>query len=322
MKNDKNALYYSKILEYLLDGQTYPIAQLAEHVGLSEKTVRTKIDQLNARLEEGNAGCIRKKQGTGIWLEITQEQKDAISAMLDSEKMDVVADLDARNNQLIGKLLKLNPGELTTISQIAESLYLSPPTVASLMKSLQPWFEKRSLHISAIRNKGVCLVGDEYNYRLAIKDYLLYMMPEAMEALLGNFAAGIDIYRIRRIIVNAENAWRIELADTSFNMAWILACLSLTRRHPEQEHRFKESQEENIQYYVEYSFAESIYQRISREFQVELPGNDIVLMAILLISAKRMNTILDINSEDYTRQYDENLQNLSLIHISEPTRRS
>ena len=126
MKNDKNALYYSKILEYLLDGQTYPIAQLAEHVGLSEKTVRTKIDQLNARLEEGNAGCIRKKQGTGIWLEITQEQKDAISAMLDSEKMDVVADLDARNNQLIGKLLKLNPGELTTISQIAESLYLSP----------------------------------------------------------------------------------------------------------------------------------------------------------------------------------------------------
>jgi len=309
LKNDKNALYYSKILEYLLDGQTYPIAQLAEHVGLSEKTVRTKIDQLNARLEEGNAGCIRKKQGTGIWLEITQEQKDAISAMLDSEKMDVVADLDARNNQLIGKLLKLNPGELTTISQIAESLYLSPPTVASLMKSLQPWFEKRSLHISAIRNKGVCLVGDEYNYRLAIKDYLLYMMPEAMEALLGNFAAGIDIYRIRRIIVNAENAWRIELADTSFNMAWILACLSLTRRHPEQEHRFKESQEENIQYYVEYSFAESIYQRISREFQVELPGNDIVLMAILLISAKRMNTILDINSEDYTRQYDENLQN-------------
>lgn len=302
-------MYYSKILEYLLDGQTYPISQLAEHVGLSEKTVRTKIDQLNAGLKENNAGIIKKKQGTGVWLETTREQKDNVSAMLDSEKIDVVTDLDARNNQLIGKLLKLNTGEITTISQIADSLYLSPPTAAGLMKTVQPWFESRSLEIRAVRNKGVCLVGDEYNYRLAIKDYLLYMMPEAMEALLGSFAAGIDIYRIRRIIVNAENAWRIELTDTSFNMAWILACLSLTRRHPEQEHRFKESQEENIQYYVEYSFAESIYQRISREFQVELPCNDCVLMAILLISAKRMNTILDINSEDYTRQYDENLQN-------------
>ncbi len=302
-------MYYSRILEYLLDGRTYAISQLAEHVGLSEKTVRTKIDQLNERLEEGNAGSIKKKQGTGVWLETTQEQKDAISAMLEFEQVDARTDLDARNNQLIGKLLKLNPGEITTISQIAESLYLSPPTVAGLIKVVNPWFEKRSLFISAVRNKGVCLVGDEYNYRLAIKDYLLYMMPEAMEALLGSFAGGIDIYRIRRIIVNAENAWRIELADTSFNMAWILACLSLTRCHPQQEHRFKESQEENIQYYVEYSFAESIYQRIGREFQVELPVNDIVLMAILLISAKRMNTILDINSEDYTRQYDENLQN-------------
>lgn len=284
-------MYYSRILEYLLDGRTYAISQLAEHVGLSEKTVRTKIDQLNERLEEGNAGSIKKKQGTGVWLETTQEQKDAISAMLEFEQVDARTDLDARNNQLIGKLLKLNPGEITTISQIAESLYLSPPTVAGLIKVVNPWFEKRSLFISAVRNKGVCLVGDEYNYRLAIKDYLLYMMPEAMEALLGSFAGGIDIYRIRRIIVNAENAWRIELADTSFNMAWILACLSLTRCHPQQEHRFKESQEENIQYYVEYSFAESIYQRIGREFQVELPVNDIVLMAILLISAKRMNTI-------------------------------
>lgn len=309
MKKDKNALYYRRILDALLSGQIYPILKLAVLVGVSEKTVRTKINQLNICLEGSSTGYIRKKTGVGVWLEVSSEQKDRIRRFLDSEKMEIALDLGSRNRQLIGKLLKQEAGKIITISQLAQSLYLSAPTVAGMMKDVQPWFQKRRLEIRPVRNRGICLMGDEYNYRLAVKDYLLDVMPDVMEALLGNFAVGIDIYRIRRIIVNAENAWRIELADISFNMVWILVSLSLTRHRPEQEHHFEESQEENIQYYVEYSFAESVYQRISREFQIEPSGNDIVLLAILLISAKRMNTILDINSKDCTRQYDENLRN-------------
>lgn len=308
MKKEKDLFYYRKILNCLLDGQTCSISQLTRQVALSEKTVRTKVDQLNDWLAQRDAGRIRKKQGTGVWLDATAEEQNQIRAILEMVDEEVAPDLEVRNRQLIGKLLRLKSGEVITVAQLADSLYLSPPTIANMLKAVQPWFEKRSLKIRSIRNKGISLIGDEYNYRIAIKDYLLTIMPEAMEALLANFAAGIDIYRIRRIIVNAENAWRIELADSSFNMAWILTCLSLTRNYPEGEHRFKENEEENIQYYVEYSFAESIYQRIENEFQVELPVSDIVLLAILLISAKRINTILDINSEDYARQYDESLQ--------------
>lgn len=308
MKKEKDLFYYRKILNCLLDGQTCPISQLTRQVALSEKTVRTKVDQLNDWLAQRDAGRIRKKQGIGVWLDATAEEQNQIRAILEMVDEEVAPDLEVRNRQLIGKLLRLKLGEVITVAQLADSLYLSPPTIANMLKAVQPWFEKRSLMIRSIRNKGISLIGDEYNYRIAIKDYLLTIMPEAMEALLANFAAGIDIYRIRRIIVNAENAWRIELADSSFNMAWILTCLSLTRNYPEGEHRFKENEEENIQYYVEYSFAESIYQRIENEFQVELPVSDTSLLAILLISAKRINTILDINSEDYARQYDESLQ--------------
>ncbi|MGL5436550.1 MAG: BglG family transcription antiterminator [Lachnospiraceae bacterium] len=310
MKKDKNALYYSRILDCLLDGQTCQVRQLADNVGLSEKTIRTKINQINDWLEQEDLGKVLKKQGTGIWLEASDAQLEKLKTILREDEYSAVsAVFEGRNRQLLGKLLRLKSGEIITMQRLADSLYLSPPTVSNILKELTPWFEKRSLKISSVRNKGISLDGDEYNYRIAIKDYLIYMMPEVMPALLGNYAAGVDIYRIRRIIVNAENAWRIELADNSFNMAWILTCLSMTRNHPEGEHKFPESQEEDIQHYVEYSFAESIYQRLEREFQVELSKSDIVLLAILLISAKRMNTILDINSENYARQYDQNLQN-------------
>lgn len=49
--------------------------------------------------------------------------------------------------------------------------------------------------------------------RIAIRDYMMEMMPEVLEALLGTFAPGVDVARIRQIVVEAENAWRIELAD-------------------------------------------------------------------------------------------------------------
>ena len=91
---------------------------------------------------------------------------------------------------------------------MADSLYLSPPTVGGLLKVVADWFEERHLEVTSIRSKGICLEGDEYNLRIAIRDYMMEMMPEVLEALLGTFAPGVDVARIRQIVVEAENAWR------------------------------------------------------------------------------------------------------------------
>ena len=119
--------------------------------------------------------------------------------------------LNSSNKQLIGKLLKLKPGEITTLQYMADSLYLSAPTVGRLLREVSYWFEERGLRIVSMRSKGICLMGNEYSFRMAIRDYMMDMMPEAWEALLGTFAPRIDYARIRRIIVEAENAWRYGL---------------------------------------------------------------------------------------------------------------
>lgn len=307
MKEDKNALYNNRILTCLLTGEIYTIQQIADNVGLSEKTVRTKMTQLNDWLESESLGRIERKQGTGIWLELDEGQKKTLKDQLENSKdLDSVARLDNRNKQLIGKLLKLKPGETTTLQQLADSLYLSAPTVGGLLKDVSYWFEERNLQITSIRSKGVCLTGDEYNFRIAIKDYMMNMMPEVMEALLGTFAPGVDVARIRRVVVEAENAWRIELADNSFKMVWIMTCLSMARSHLEGKAVFVTA-EENIQHYNEYSFAESIYQRIEKTYKMQISENDIRLLAILLLTAKKLKGFEDFNEADYTKQYDKDL---------------
>jgi len=281
--------------------------QIAANVGLSEKTVRTKIDQMNRWLTQHDMGRIEKKQGTGIWLEMDERQWKNLQAYLDrGQSLDSAVQPDDRRKQVIGKLLKLKSGQTTTLAQLADSLYLSAPTIGGLLREVSPWFEERSLKIASIRSKGVCLVGDEYNFRIAIKDYIIELMPEVMEALLASYAPGIDISRIRRIVLEAENAWRVELADTSFKMVWIMACLSMARRRLGDKAVFS-TREENIEHYNEYSFAESIYQRIEQAYEIKISDDDTVLLAVLLLSARKLKNFSSIQDTDYARQYDRDL---------------
>jgi len=282
LKEDKIALYNNKILQCLINGETYTILQLADNVGLSEKTVRTRMKQLDEWLEAEGLGKIEKRPGTGIWLELDGRQRKILEGRLEQGE-DPAGDLDNRNIQLIGKLLKMKPGEVVTLQQLADSLYLSPPTVSNLLKDIRSWFEERNIKITAVRNKGICLIGKEYSFRIAIKDYMLDMLPEIMEALFGTYASGVDAARIRRMVVEAENASNMH--------------------------------EENIQRYNEYSFAESIYQRIGREYQINLTEDDTVLLAVLLLSAKKLKTFTDVSDEDYAMQYDKNLEHFVKLVI-------
>ena len=72
MKQNKNTLYNNQILKCLMTGDTFTTQQIADNVGLSEKTVRTRINQLNDWLVEQGLGRIERKQGTGIWLELEE----------------------------------------------------------------------------------------------------------------------------------------------------------------------------------------------------------------------------------------------------------
>lgn len=307
MKQDKDALYNSRIINCLLEGGTYTTFAVADNVGLSEKTVRTRINQINDWMIRENLGRICKKQGAGVWLEADEEQKKRLRANLTADnRLLPAAQLDNRNKQLIGKLLKLKAGEITTLQQLSDSLYLSPPTVGRLVKDVSYWFEERNLKVESLRSKGIRLTGDEYGFRIAIRDYMMEMMPEVMEALMGTFAPGVDTARIRRIIVEAENAWRIELADDSFKMAWIMTCLSLARRQTAGQ-TFYRTNRDDIQNYNEYSFAESIYQRIERVYQIQISEEDVMLLAVLLLTAKKIKNFANLQGEDFTKKYDKDL---------------
>ena len=71
-----------KILELLLNTETVTVAWLSQEIGISEKSVRTKIDIVDVFLQENGLGTIQKKRHFGIWLEANEEQRFQIHQII------------------------------------------------------------------------------------------------------------------------------------------------------------------------------------------------------------------------------------------------
>ena len=67
MKQNKNTLYNNQILKCLMTGDTFTTQQIADNVGLSEKTVRTRINQLNDWLNRDWDGSSESREQEYGW---------------------------------------------------------------------------------------------------------------------------------------------------------------------------------------------------------------------------------------------------------------
>lgn len=81
MKEAKKQYYNTEILNCLIDGDVVSTQQIADAVGMSEKSIRNKIFDINEYLQE-RYGNHQKKPRVGMWLECTEEQKQKLQSVL------------------------------------------------------------------------------------------------------------------------------------------------------------------------------------------------------------------------------------------------
>lgn len=81
MKRSKEKFYMKQILGCIMDGEIMATGKIAKEVGLSEKSVRNKLDELDDFLTQNNLGIIQRKPRVGIWLEISEEKKRKIGSL-------------------------------------------------------------------------------------------------------------------------------------------------------------------------------------------------------------------------------------------------
>ena len=152
-----------KIANYLQDGQYHTAFWLAVQLNISDKTVRSRLTEL----EEAMQKCIRieRKARMGVRMEVLNPEEYHRQMTEYGEKVIPVSS-DERVNYIIKRFCS-ESGYLK-LDDLAEEMYISRNTISADLKKVSQQLSSYSLFLESKPGYGIHLVGNEGNKRKAL----------------------------------------------------------------------------------------------------------------------------------------------------------
>lgn len=182
MKKDKNIL----ILNHLSTTEYTTSSAIAIALGLSSRTIRTALKELDVILHKHGARLITKPH-YGTMLDIFDY--NAYNTFYQQENallMNTIQPVDPyeRIDYLI--TLFLNNNDYILLDDLSETLYISRNSLTNDLKKVREYFCKFSLTIINKPNYGLKLTGKESNFRLCMlnRELTYHSQPKQYNTLL------------------------------------------------------------------------------------------------------------------------------------------
>lgn len=312
MRRSKDKFYKKQIFDCLMDGKIVSAGKIAREVGLSEKSVRNKLDGMNEFLLQNNLGEIRRKPRVGIWLEATNEQKGQIQAILGRREKYQVGNYDPeeRMTETLKLFFNLRPWQTLTTQKLSEKLYLSVPTMLKVLKECEEWLNQYHIILVNERGKGYRLKSQENEYRVALKNLIMDKSDvEDIRANISYFFPNIDVRAVEKCIIQTENEWKYRFTDDSYYEILIYCCLAYKRKELEIPLVSDYYQEELkiLKKYTEYAFTVAIFEKLEEVFHVHFLSEDILFLSIQILCSKFIGISEVEVTLEQVKKYDNKL---------------
>lgn len=267
---------------------------LAVAIGVSSRTIRNDMKDLNRALEDHGASVV-SEIGQGYYLKIEDQEKFlAFQNEMEEQKREkdfkniIPSEPEDRVKYIISKLLlSILNGRKEKIEffDLEEELFISTSTLKKDFRNIDKVLKPYDLKISITKKDGVKIVGDEAKIRYCISEYLLDV---------------ISVYNLR-------------LTDLAFKNVLIHSLIMLKRFARQKSVTYEENDIKTFEKKVEFECAQEIIKRIQQDFEVDL-GNEVYYLTQHLISSQRF--LIDDPKEDY--EYKNEIEKI-LIKIKEET---
>lgn len=292
-----------------MDGKIVSTQCIAESVGLSEKSIRNKLSNINDYLQENQLGIINKKPRVGIWLEMNQQQKEKLqSYLMNNTSVSVSYDEKERVIETLKILFKLRPWETISTQKLSDLLYLSAPTVLKVIKECETWLIPYKIKLINERNKGFRLQCRENEYRVALKNII--MKDQHIEVIKKNieyFFSNLDTKLIQKSIIETENEWSYRFTDESFYEILIYCCIAYQRKDIQTPFLEGEAEFEILQRYNEYPFTVAIFKKLQDKFHILFSNEDVLFLTIQMMCSKFIGVSALEETLEQVKKYDNKL---------------
>lgn len=292
-----------RILELLITGNYITASCLAEELGCSSKTVRTRVRELNDEFQNFSQYkiSIESKPRFGFRLssekEVTMDELGQILG-LDQEK-NIPVTLGERSDYLLFFLLEHK--EYVTILELSERLFVSESVIKTTLKSVEEILKWYDIQIERRPGYGIRAVGDETNIRTCLVEQLSEhknqfsifhkTLEQEMEIMSG-------------IVQKLMKEQKISIPEIPFYNFVKYICISIRRIRKGKEVCF----ENQYQTKVDSSnklFVKRLSEEIKKGYHIELSENEEEYMAIQLAGKRVIG-----NSGEGNLIYREELNSL------------
>lgn len=155
----------------LLRQEEYRTAQqLADQMGVSEKTARIRLHELNDQIA-GHGARILSKARFGYRLEVTDRELFEEYQRKEEESNKIPDSGKARSEYLMAYLLFRR--EYVKIEELCDFMYVSKTTLSSYLKMVESILKRYRISIERRPNYGIRVRGEEIDIRRLISDYFI-----------------------------------------------------------------------------------------------------------------------------------------------------
>lgn len=308
MRKEKSEYYIRQIIKVLMNKDVISTSEIADDLELSVKSTRNKINLTNDFLMENNFGTIEKRPRLGVWLKVNDINRNALVGFLNGQsETKVTNNTHDRMTAVLRMLFRLMPRQSIMTQEMADELFVSPPTVLKVLKDCKDWLSNYHIRLINERNHGYSLQYKESDYRIALKDFICNFNHENIHEQLRYFFWSVDVHLINKAIVETENEWNYMFTDDSFYEILIYCCLAIQRRNYSLSMHFDTEDIDTLQHYNEYDFTVAIFRHIQKKTQITLEKKEIYYLTMQIMCSRFMEVGRPQEMWDLIKQYDEKL---------------
>ncbi|MHC6099126.1 BglG family transcription antiterminator, partial [Listeria innocua] len=157
------------IIQFLMKTGQTRVGTIANHLGLSEKTVSNSLKEIDVFLKDFDMTVVRKPK-IGVYIEGDNKAFAEVSRFLDNQVSQIPSTKEERVIYIFSKLLKAD--DYITIHQLADELYISRSTIEKNMVEVTKMLEKEGITLYKKPSKGMKLLISEREKRALTSKFI------------------------------------------------------------------------------------------------------------------------------------------------------
>lgn len=299
MNKIRITLRQKEILKSICSEYSYvTISSIAEKLNISSRTVMRELRYIEVWLR--SYGCsLDKKSGMGIKFVGSEESRRDI--LLNLEESKEIKNYSSKERQIIILQELLKEKEPVKLFSFTKSLNVTEGTVSHDLDKIEEWLKDYNLTLVRKPGVGVYIEGKEQEFRKAIINLIyenmneaelfrlvrdsLYVHVNTRERLL-NLIDKDTIRKLETLIFKVEEIFNYKLTDNAYVGLIVHLALAIERIKNNEKISMDKFYLQELKKYDEFKVAKNLSMKISKEFNIEIPEDEVGYITMHLRGSK------------------------------------